>query len=137
MPERLLSRPINSTADVFRKIVYPSEQQIALHFLRRLPNIRLTYEPGEFHATEADGTIRTTIPDFLIEYLNTGKKVYVEITAKKHGVNDPKERQKWVMEHAAPNDNYVVLYRSSLERIQAKYPEVHIFPYKGNVRRKS
>ncbi len=120
-------REITSIQDIAEYIPHPIEQQIARHFLNKFSNARITYEPAEFSA-DIEGKTRSTIPDFQIDYLNTGRSVYVEITAAKRTEGDPKARQKKVMRQAAPDIKYIVLYRDCLERIQNKYPkEVNIF----------
>lgn len=104
------------------------EQQFYLLLTRKLPDAEILYESHEFELNGEDGKIETTIPDFYIKKPN-GSEIFVEITAATwSSENDPKEKQKRIMEQAVPpNAKYVVLYRHNLLNVEAKHPEISFF----------
>jgi hypothetical protein len=112
---------IRSEDDIGR-IRYPSEQEFARLLLRKNPHLIIIYEPQRFEYTSKDGQTKATLPDFLIiNPRNSNTRVYVEITCSRRGTqSDVKERQKMVMQKAAPDVRYIVLYREHLMNMQRK-----------------
>jgi len=108
-------------------IRYPSERGVALAFLSR--GLEVQYEPPTFWAfREKDGKVKTVghQPDFIVRNPRnlTAGEIYVEVTESSFNPtqddpnDDPKEKQKYVMEQAAPGKRYVVLYQNHLANIQ-------------------
>lgn len=96
-----------------------AEQQFALLMQDKFPGLTFVYQPTVFTWKDIDnGTMRSTIPDFLFINPNNGSLTFIEITMhSKNGV-DPKIEQKEVMLNGNPNIRYVVLYLENLLNIQ-------------------
>lgn len=129
------ARPIRTLEDVQKHIRGISERGFATALLKRNPRLTITYEPRMFYHVNQEGRKKGTLPDFFIKNPRNEKigGIYVELTISDFGrseneaVNDPKRKQKSVMEESAPGERYVVLYRAHLERIENAHQDITIF----------
>jgi hypothetical protein len=99
-----------------------AEREFARLLLEKT-SLDVTYEPTMFNFMGEDGIERGTLPDFRVVNLQTGVTTYIEITTSPNGKN----RQKMVMQGAAPDIHYVVFHRDKLEAIEQKFPDYHFF----------
>jgi hypothetical protein len=103
------------------------ERDFAAALLANVKEYQIFPEPQRFDAVRPDGTIRSTIPDFLIRDPETGREAYVEITEQqKTRKLDPKRRQRRIMEQAAPDKLYIVLYKPDAAMVITTSPFVPI-----------
>lgn len=115
--------PIRTAEDV-AKIRYPAEQQFALLLLAiisKKPYLRLRYEQVEFTLERENGTIASTVPDFSIHNVRTGREYHLEVTCAERCRHDFKDRQKEVM--LSNGVQYTILWRENLEKLQKRHPE--------------
>lgn len=134
----VLRRSDGGTIDVTR-IKNPSEQQMFLLLKEMFTNWRITYEPLIVWITNPDGTKKGTKPDFMLEKPDSKRLIILEITTQRNNGNDPKEKQKRIMQEAhreiirqmnVENLTFLVLYRNHLIRIRRKHPDFDFFKAK-------
>ena len=118
------SRIIKSEKDIVF-IKNKSERAFAVLILERDPNLLVVYEPIMFETEDPQGRTRGTLPDFYVVHPDhPSRGIFVEITTtlkKEERIQDPKGRQRWVMQKAAPDERYVVLYGENLQNMQMKH----------------
>lgn len=123
-----LGRIIQTKEDI-EGIKDVAERQFAALLLPH-PHLRLIYEPRVFERIVfEDGKEKkeATVPDFLVVNRQSGSETYVEITKAKHRHGDPKKKQRQIMEDAAPDVRYVVLYSKHLKNMQRRNPGTNFF----------
>jgi len=102
-----------------------AEQQFFLLLKQKLPSdTQIIYEDRFFAQQNNDGKEKGTIPDFHI-IKPDGKEFFIEITTQslRNNGDDPKKKQKEIMNETFPVKKYTVLYREHLENIQKHNPE--------------
>jgi len=93
------------------------------------PDANISYEAKSFTAI-IDGKEETTVPDFEV-VRRDGKTIFIEITKDSRNGADPKEREKRIMEQAASDVIYIVLYNNDLKKIQREHPGFEFFKKDG------
>lgn len=109
------------TEEDAKRIKGSVEKNFARLLIKRNPHLIVAYEPELFSLTTEEGKQQGTTPDFRIYNPNTDRITFVELTRAEKNGTDPKEKQKRIMETAAPTIKYVVLYRRELAKIQKKH----------------
>jgi len=102
-----------------------AEQQFFLLLKQKLPyGTQIIYEDRFFMQQDGNGKEQGTIPDFHI-IKPDGKEFFIEITTQslRNNGDDPKKKQKKIMNETFPVKKYTVLYREHLENIQKNNPE--------------
>lgn len=109
------------------EIYHKTEREFARFLIHKNGHkLEVDYEPTRF---ESLNSIGSTVPDFRLRNLESGKESYIELTAGHYNEqSDPKKKQKEVVELVAQemgeNILYIVLYAQQLQRIQSTYPDL-------------
>lgn len=123
--EELGGIPIDSYKDL-ELLQNTSEREYA-RFLLSKENLSVFYESTRFKNKK---TGNSSLPDFKLINLTSGKESYIEVTTSPYyeEFSDPKEKQKRIIEEVSEeigeNILYIVLYAQQLEKIDDLNPEL-------------
>ena len=113
--------------DDIARIPHHADREFGKYLLSLGPHIEVGYETVNIMHKGTDNKIRSTRPDFHLQFPKSGNEVFIEITCGVKGEIDPKANQKTIMELEEPNTKYFVLYADQLFLIQNAHTHLDFF----------